>query len=140
MSVCRLVNAYSYWTFSDIFDENYMPSKPFQGGFGLLSIEGVPKPAYRAFEILHRLGSDELPVEWKHDTAIAWAVRRDNTITVLLTNHALPRHAINTELVHVSLTNSSAPRIAYVERIDEDHANANRAWQQMGAPEYPSLT
>lgn len=138
MNVCRLVDAYSYWTFSDIFDENYMPSKPFQGGFGLLSIEGVPKPAYRAFEILHRLGPDELPMDGKHETVSAWAVRRDNTVTLLLTNHALPKHAINTELVHVSLTSASTPRIAYVERVDDDHANAKCAWRQMGSPEYPS--
>ncbi|HEY5086026.1 MAG TPA: hypothetical protein VII66_01585 [Gemmatimonadaceae bacterium] len=138
MSVCRLINAYSYWTFSDIFDENYMPSKPFQGGFGLLTIEGVPKPAYRAFELLHRLGTDELAVDGQHDTVSAWAVRRGNTVTVLLTNHAMPRHPINTELLHISLTNASEPRIAYVERIDDHHANAKSAWEQLGSPEYPS--
>ena len=138
MSVCRLVSAYSYWTFSDIFDENYMPSKPFQGGFGLLSIEGVPKPAYRAFELLHQLGTDELPVEGKHETVSAWAVRRNNAITVLLTNHALPRHPINTEMVHIALSDASQPKVAYVELIDDDHANAKRAWERMGSPEYPT--
>ncbi|MDQ6736928.1 MAG: beta-xylosidase [Gemmatimonadota bacterium] len=138
MSVSRIVESYSYWTFSDIFDENYMPSKPFQGGFGLLSIEGVPKPAYRAYELLHRLGTDELPVEGTHDTVKAWSVKLENKVTVLFTNHALPKHPINTELVHMSLTGASAPRIAYVERVDQDHANAKRAWQAMGEPEYPS--
>lgn len=138
MSVCRLVEAYSYWTFSDIFDENYMPSRPFQGGFGLLSIEGVPKPVYRAFELLHRLGTEELPVTGTHETVHAWAVRRDNSVTVLLTNHALPRHPVSTELVHVSLAGASTPRAAYVERVDDDHANAKRAWRDMGEPEYPS--
>ncbi|MEO7218419.1 MAG: beta-xylosidase [Gemmatimonadaceae bacterium] len=138
MSVCRLVSAYSYWTFSDIFDENYMPSKPFQGGFGLLSIEGVPKPAYRAFELLHQLGTDELPVEGTHETVSAWTVRRNNATTVLLTNHALPRHPINTEMVHIALSDAPKPMVAYVERIDDDHANAKRAWQEMGSLEYPT--
>ena len=32
-----LVQGYSYWTFSDIFEENYFPSLPFHGGFGLLT-------------------------------------------------------------------------------------------------------
>ena len=31
------VNCYSYWTFSDIFEENYFSSIPFHGGFGLLN-------------------------------------------------------------------------------------------------------
>ena len=29
-----LVEAYSFWTFTDIFEENYFPSVPFHGGFG----------------------------------------------------------------------------------------------------------
>ena len=52
-----LVQGYSYWTFSDIFEENYFPSVPFQGGFGLLNIHGIAKPAYRAYQLLHELGT-----------------------------------------------------------------------------------
>ena len=37
MEAHGLVQGYSYWTFSDIFSENYFPSVPFQGGFGLLN-------------------------------------------------------------------------------------------------------
>jgi xylan 1,4-beta-xylosidase len=40
--------------------------------------------------------------------------------------------------VHVSLAGASTPRAAYVERVDDDHANAKRAWRDMGEPEYPS--
>ena len=138
MDVARLVNGYSYWTFSDIFTENYMPSLPFQGGFGLLTLEGVPKPAYRAFELLHRLGTDELIVDGVHETVRVWAIRRERSITMLVTNHALPRHPVHTELVHLVLSGMSAPKVAYVERIDDDHANAKRTWEEMGAPEYPS--
>ena len=35
-----LVQGYSFWTFSDIFEENYFPSVPFHGGFGLLNLQG----------------------------------------------------------------------------------------------------
>jgi beta-xylosidase len=35
-------------TFSDIFEENYFPSVPFHGGFGLLNLHGIAKPTYRA--------------------------------------------------------------------------------------------
>ena len=60
-----LVQGYSYWTFSDIFEENYFLPIPFQGGFGLLNIHGIAKPAYRAFQLLHELGTEMLPVEGK---------------------------------------------------------------------------
>ena len=56
MEANGLVEGYSFWTFSDIFEENYFPSMPFHGGFGLLNLHGIPKPTYRAFELLHQLG------------------------------------------------------------------------------------
>ena len=136
LDVARIVDGYSYWTFSDIFSENYMPSVPFQGGFGLLTVHGVAKPVYRAFELLHRLGTDELPVGGAHTTVRTWCARKGNAVTCLLTNHALPRHPINTELVDLTLSEVPPVRIAYLERIDDEHANAKRAWREMSAPEY----
>lgn len=134
-----LVEGYSFWTFSDIFEENYFPSVPFHGGFGLLNLHGIPKPAYRAFELLHRLGTDRLLVDGLHDTVDAWVVRKPAAVSVLLANHALPRHPIETQQIHVRLTDTRAqPRRAYVERIDEDHANAKRHWREMGEPDYLS--
>ena len=46
----------SWWTFSDIFEENWMIGRPFYGGYGLLTVDNVAKPAYRAFELLSRAG------------------------------------------------------------------------------------
>ncbi|MEO7436427.1 MAG: beta-xylosidase [Candidatus Binatia bacterium] len=138
MEANGLVEGYSFWTFSDIFAENYYPSIPFHGGFGLLNLHGIAKPTYRAFELLHRLGTELLPVEGGHATVDAWIVRGAGSITILLTNHALPRHAIATEPVHIQLREAAPPVAAFVERIDEDHANAKRAWHAMGEPTYPS--
>lgn len=138
MGVSGLVEGYSFWTFSDIFEENYFPSIPFHGGFGLLNLHGIPKPTYRAFELLHRLGDELLPVDGKHETVDVWVVRKGQAATVLLTNHALPRHPIQTELVKLRLTDAPEPRAAYLERIDADHANPQRLWQEMGEPKYLS--
>jgi xylan 1,4-beta-xylosidase len=131
-----LVQGYSFWTFSDIFEENYFPSVPFHGGFGLLNLHGIAKPAYRAFELLHKLGHERLLVDGAHDTVNVWVTRENGRITVLLVNHALPRHAITDERVRVNLAHAPEPSIAWVERIDEHHANAKRRWQAFGAPEY----
>ena len=48
---------------ADIFEENYFPSVPFHGGFGLLNLHGVAKPAYRAFQLLHRARRTRIPAE-----------------------------------------------------------------------------
>jgi xylan 1,4-beta-xylosidase len=138
MEVAELVEAYSFWTFSDIFEENYFPSVPFHGGFGLLNLQGVPKPTYRAFEILHRLGTQRVPVAGSHETVDAWVVRQDGGVSVVITNHALPRQPIEPQRVRPRL--SAAPRVRSVtlERIDEDHANAKGRWRALGEPEYPT--
>lgn len=133
-----LMQAYSYWTFSDIFEENYFPSQPFQGGFGLLTLHGIAKPAYRAFQLLHSLGTEIIAVQGEHATVDAWLVRGDDHATIVLTNFALPRHAIATETVSFALKTASPIRIASVRRIDLEHANAKRRWEQMGKPEYLS--
>ena len=113
-----LVKALSFWTFSDIFEENYFPSEPFQGGFGLMNIHGIPKPTYRAFELLHDLGTEQFALDGLHHSVDAWVVRKAKTATVLLTNHALPKHSIRTEKVRIVLENVAHYSSAYVKRID----------------------
>ena len=133
-----LAEGYSFWTFSDIFEENYFPSVPFHGGFGLLNIHSIAKPIYRAFQMLHRLGDTQLRVKGAHDTVSAWVVRGHREATALLTNLAMPRHPIETEEVELHLI--SAPEVQRVEisRIDEDHTNPRLLWRSLGEPTYLS--
>lgn len=138
MDVVGVVDAYSFWTFSDIFEENYFSSIPFHGGFGLLNIHGIAKPAYRAFQLLHRMGTKQLLVDGLHETVNVWVVRDDDKLTVMMSNHALPGHSIESERVSMRLLNAPRPRAAWIERIDEDHANPSRVWREMGAPPYLS--
>jgi len=62
------VNSMSYWTFTDIFEENGPRMTPFHGGFGLMNYEDLKKPAFYAFKFLNELGPTELrdtdPASW----------------------------------------------------------------------------
>ncbi|HZD10104.1 MAG TPA: beta-xylosidase [Candidatus Binatia bacterium] len=142
MDVAGCVDGYSYWTFSDIFEELYFPSEPFHGGFGLLTLHGIAKPVYRAFQMLHSLGNEQLPVEGQHETVRCWVVRKEDEITALIVNHARPHHPIETETVNVELMDSAQakpaaqPSRATLRRIDDEHANARRTWEEMGRPGY----
>ena len=64
----------SYWVFSDIFEENGPPPTPFHGGFGLLNLQGIKKPAYFAYRFLNQLGATEL----KTSDAQSWVCRDEN--------------------------------------------------------------
>lgn len=61
----------SYWTFTDIFEETGIPTRPFHGGFGLLNLQGIKKPAYFAYRFLHQLGNQELVNSDEH----SWVCR-----------------------------------------------------------------
>jgi len=143
MTVDDVVDAMAWWTFSDIFEENYLPSVPFHGGFGLLSLHDVAKPVYRGFELLRRLGPQAWAVEGRHDTLSAWVGAADDRgADAVIVNVALPQHAIASEDVELRLRLPPGRRAAaaFVSRIDESHANPRAAWQAMGEPEYPSAT
>ena len=62
------VNSMSYWTFTDIFEENGPRMTPFHGGFGLINYEDLKKPAFYAYKFLNELGPTELkdadPASW----------------------------------------------------------------------------
>jgi xylan 1,4-beta-xylosidase len=61
----------SYWVFSDIFEEAGPPPTPFHGGFGLLNLQGIRKPAYFAFQFMNRLG----PTALRNADAASWVTR-----------------------------------------------------------------
>jgi xylan 1,4-beta-xylosidase len=134
-----LVDTYSYWTFSDIFEECGLSSRPYHGGFGLMNIHGIPKPSYRACQMLSRLKGEKLglSVEGASPTVDCIAVLGARGLTVLITNHQVPRAPIADERIQLRVTGLKAPSSAWLERIDEEHANPHGAWLAMGSPMYP---
>ena len=72
----------SYWAFSDVFEEHGIEAVPFHNEWGLVNIyvspswysfmgcflteycfpQGNPKPAFRAFEMLHEAGDKAAPI------------------------------------------------------------------------------
>ncbi len=136
LEVNPLVEGYSFWTFTDIFEERYLPSVPFHGGFGLLTLHGIPKPTYRAFELFHALGNRKSLVDGLHETVDCSVVQKETSITIVLTNHTTPGHSIETEQLEIRLDSAREPLSASIQRIDEDHANPKRLWIEMGQPEH----
>ncbi len=53
-------NSMSYWVFTDIFEEPGPRFTPFHGGFGLITIQGINKPAFYAYDYMNKLGKTEL--------------------------------------------------------------------------------
>ena len=142
LGVDDVVDAYSYWTFSDIFEENYFPSVPFHGGFGLMNLHGIRKPIYHAFAMVAKLGSGHFPIAQEHPTLMVWAGVPDGqgSSHVLAINQAMPRHDIVEETLTLRLDPPAGMRAAAVSiaRIDEQNANPVALWRSWGEPDYLS--
>jgi xylan 1,4-beta-xylosidase len=75
------VDSMSYWTFTDIFEEQGPRFTPFHGGFGLINIEGIRKPAYFAYRFLHQLGTEDIAC----DDPQSWITRsKDGDVQALV--------------------------------------------------------
>lgn len=145
-----VVDALAIWTFSDIFEELGQADNPFHGGFGLQTIYGIKKPTYRVMELLHRVGTQRLPLQLSAAPAsvggIAVLGDSGRGVDILLYNHAVPSGQDNVpptpaEPATITVTVQgirTGPGHATLTRIDADHANPQNAWQQMGSPEYPT--
>lgn len=133
-----LVQNYSFWTFSDLFEEAGQFSAPFHGGFGLQNIHGIPKPTYRLFEMLHGLGEERLPVSGgKGSTVEILAVRKTSELTLLVYNHDIPGSDIHAEDVAIKFEGISSNSSATITRIDVKHVNPKQKWIDLGSPMYP---
>lgn len=76
----------SYWTFTDIFEENGTVPSPFHGGFGMINFQGLRKPSFYAYKFLNNLGDEEL----KNTDGESWACRNGRGVQLLFWHYAPP--------------------------------------------------
>jgi xylan 1,4-beta-xylosidase len=130
-----LVENLSYWAFSDVFEEQGVVKKPFYGGYGLIAEDGLPKPAFNAFKLLHRLGMQRLP----NDSESALVTRRSNgTLVIAVWNLFLPEDEGAPKTVTLAIKSYSGVHRARVYRLDATHGSLLAAYSAMGKPVYPT--
>lgn len=132
-----LVEGYSFWTVSDIFEEMGMKGSVFKNEFGIQNNHGIPKPVYRAFQALHGAGDCRLPVEGGDRTVEAFALTNGSKATLFIYNHDLERRDVHPEEVTLNLKGHIIDKVRKAV-IDEEHCNPKGAWEAMGSPKYLS--
>ncbi len=129
-----MVTMMSYWTFSDVFEEQGIVNTPFYGGYGLMAERGIPKPAYNAFLILHRLGEKRVSVS---SDAVLATKRSDGTYAIAVWNYAAPNEKGNTRTFELDFLGEDVQH-ALIYRVDEEHGNVRKAYAHIGSPQYPT--
>lgn len=141
-----LAQGMSYWTYSDLFEEAGPPPAAFYGGFGLVTRDGIRKPAFFAYKYLHALGGKTIPssdsqsmlsTNGENFTAVLWDFKTPaqgklgdrEFYTKLLPDH--PAAPVDLKVTHL------LPGTVYrlqVHRTGYNENDAYSAYLRMGAP------
>jgi xylan 1,4-beta-xylosidase len=130
-----LVDMMSFWTFSDVFEEDGPKREPFDGGFGLMALGGIKKPSYAAFALLHQLGQERIPLGTRE---ILVTRRADGTLAIAARNLVDPDQKGSARTIKLKIRGVQPNASVTVTRVDADHANTLAAYQKMGNPQYPT--
>jgi xylan 1,4-beta-xylosidase len=129
------VDMMSYWSFSDVFEEQGVVKTPFYGGYGLVAEDGIPKPAYDAFALLHELGNRRIAAP--QDNVLVTR-RADGTLVIAAWNLVEPGAAGAPKTIELNIPGEHAGAEATVRRVDAQHGDTLDAWKAMGSPSYPT--
>ncbi len=149
------VESLSYWTFTDIFEENGAGNSIFHGGFGMINLQGIVKPMFHIYRFLHLLGDQCLD---RGDGFIVTKQSQTGSLTTLAFHYppemmktapghfrASPPESAEEDLrvcqsttLDIQCTGLSPHALVLVETLDRENGDALTAWQVMGKPEAPS--
>jgi xylan 1,4-beta-xylosidase len=129
-----LTEMMSYWTFSDVFEEQGVVPRPFYGGFGLIAAGDIPKPSFYAFKLLHELGDQRIALDSDHALLTR---KKDGSLILAVWNYAPPEKEGSSKTVTVRFKGIRAQRVT-IATVDPRHGDAHPAYAKMGSPRYPT--
>jgi xylan 1,4-beta-xylosidase len=129
-----LVDVMSYWTFSDVFEEQGVVKTPFYGGYGLIAAGDIPKPAYVAFELLHKLGDQR--IDLASDSGLLTR-KRDGSLVLALWNYTSPDHLVANKSFTLHFKRMK-PGHASIWYLDVNHGDTQLTYEKLDKPRYPT--
>jgi len=130
-----IIDMLSYWTFSDVFEEQGVVKQPFYGGYGLIAAGGIPKPSFNAFKLLHKLGDQRIATG---SQSALLTKRPDGTFVMAVWNQWLPEESGKPKEVTIKLGGQTEKFHAAIYRIDSTHGSALPLYSEMGKPADPT--
>jgi xylan 1,4-beta-xylosidase len=130
-----LTEMMSYWTFSDVFEEQGVIKVPFYGGFGVMAEDDLPKPIFNAFRMLHELGGTRIDV---NSNSALVTRRADGSLDIAVWNLVLPKAQGKEKQFKIDIKGMKERARASVWLLDADHGSLLHAYEAMGRPAYPT--
>jgi xylan 1,4-beta-xylosidase len=130
-----LTQMMSYWTFSDVLEEQGVAKQPFYGGLGLIASGGIPKASFYAFQVLHRLGDQRIE---NSNPNVLVTRTPDGNIAVAVWNLVNPGATGEPKSVTLKFKGVRPDARIGIRRVDAEHGNALGLYEKMGSPRYPT--
>jgi xylan 1,4-beta-xylosidase len=122
--------AYSYWTFGDVFEEQGVPDSLFHGGFGMVAAGNIPKPTFWTFYFYKKLKDFGTDCVHRDDNSVI--VKNDKGYAGILWNFD------ETDLEREYLLPTEDAEYTLVTMtVDETCCNPLKLWHDLGEPAYP---
>jgi xylan 1,4-beta-xylosidase len=161
----KYAESLSFWTFSDVFEEQDIPRALFHGGFGMLARHGIKKPTFHLFAFFSRLGETILHqderslvtqradgsvalVAWNPRPANGGATGTDAVVggiqaeglptAGIATADAAAAAATDSQTIAITIPWAGGNALALRQRVSDSHANPWELWRAMGRPLNPS--
>lgn len=128
-----IVDGSSYWTFSDIFEELFFFTDPFCGGFGLMTVDGVKKPAFYAMKMLAQLPDKRYALPITDDDAEMAAFCDEKGIYIMLYAQNFTDDSGEYSAV-IELGNAPEFSEVTLERVGSGSGDPFAIWEAMRKP------
>jgi xylan 1,4-beta-xylosidase len=148
----------AYWAVSDLYEEfqNKLETLSFQEGNYGLFLRGnssyqnsweIPKPAFQAYRMLHKLGDFELEsnggTKDNGVNLIATCDSSNNFLQILVYNHYASDTQSSAPTDNITITVKNVPWTSGKVKsehvvVDTTHSNTYTAWVKLGKPSVPS--
>lgn len=124
-------DSYSYWTFSDVFEEMDVPRSVFHGGFGLVALNRIKKPTFYAFEFFSKAGKELL---YRDDHLIV--TKTGSKYIIIGWNwHDMRDHQPSPDEAYaLSLPSTGKQALLVKKVVGGQYANPLQTWSNLGKP------
>lgn len=130
------IDGSSIWCFSDLFEEMHQFKEEFHGGFGMQTIHGIPKPVFYGLKMLAQTGELRYDLGDRatdEEVGIA-AFQGQDGKQILLFRQKMKQLQLPKEAIDLSVECDGIPKKVTLQRIDEEHCNPLRIWEEQGCP------
>ncbi len=129
------VDMLSFWTFSDVFEEGGPTTGVFRGDFGLRAFDGINKPSYYAYGLLHQLGGERLA---NSSSNVIVTRTASGTLAIAAWNLVDPDQQGADRTLDLRIAGVASNAGVTLQWVDREHGNVLPRWAAMGKPANPN--